>query len=167
MNESCIYVIGSPGSSTVKIGRTIDLAKRFASIRCMSPIPLEILWSHPGGNELETRLHRHFAKLRIHGEWFEFEGDPVEAVRAAIQQQPWLSSVASSSKMDTDRKAQWLRDLREASDFHAATRRQLDELVAEARAAGVPLTAISEHTPYSREWARKIADQIDAERAKT
>lgn len=167
MNESCIYVIGAQGSSTVKIGRTTDLAKRFATIRCMSPIPLKILWTHPGGKELETRLHRHFAKRRLHGEWFEFEGDPVEAVRSAIQQQPWLKSVATSTKLDADRKAQWLRDLRKASDYHAACRKELDQLVADARAAGVPLTAIAEHTPYSREWARRIADLIDAERTDT
>lgn len=167
MNENCVYVIGAPGSSTVKIGRTTDLAKRFAAIRCMSPIPLEILWTHPGGNELETRLHRHFAKLRIHGEWFEFEGDPVEAVQTAINEQPWLRAAATSSKLDANAKAQWLQNLREASDCHAASRKELDELVADARAAGVPLMSIAEHTPYSREWARRIADQIEAQRTAT
>lgn len=64
---------------------------------------------------------------------------------------------------DRDRQP-WLRKLDRATAAHEASRRRLDELVADARAAGVPLTAIANHTPYSREWARKIADQIDAER---
>lgn len=64
---------------------------------------------------------------------------------------------------DRDRQP-WLRKLDRATAAHEASRRRLDELVADARTAGVPLTAIAEHTPYSREWARRIADQIDAER---
>ena len=35
----------------------------------------------------------------------------------------------------------------------------------DARAAGVPLTSIAEHSPYSREWARKIAERVAAERS--
>ncbi|MEY9937331.1 hypothetical protein [Streptacidiphilus sp. MAP5-3] len=61
--------------------------------------------------------------------------------------------------------AAWLRRLDAATVKHAATRTALDELIADARAAGVPLTTIEQHTPYSREWARKIADRVDAERA--
>jgi hypothetical protein len=64
---------------------------------------------------------------------------------------------------DRDRQP-WLRKLDRATAAHEASRKRLDELVADARAAGVPLTAIAEHTPYSREWARKIADEIDAAR---
>lgn len=68
-------------------------------------------------------------------------------------------------KLLNDRERQpWLRKLDRAAAAHEASRRRLDELIADARTAGVPLTAIAEHTPYSREWARKIADQIDAER---
>lgn len=85
-----VYVLGAKGSPTVKIGRSIDLAKRFADIQRMSPTPLEILWSYPGDHELETRLHRHFRKLRSHGEWFTFEGSPVEAIKEAVEQRPWL-----------------------------------------------------------------------------
>ncbi|MEW2463106.1 hypothetical protein AB0872_20680 [Microbacterium sp. NPDC047426] len=65
---------------------------------------------------------------------------------------------------DRDRQP-WLRKLDRAAAAHEASRRRLDELIADARAAGVPLTAIADHTPYSREWARRIADQIDAARA--
>lgn len=99
MSEECVYVIGTPGSRTVKIGRTINLAKRFADIQRMSPVPLEILWTHPGGHELETNLHRHFKAIRSHGEWFSFEGNPVELIKSAIEARPWVKGerVASES----------------------------------------------------------------------
>lgn len=61
----------------------------------------------------------------------------------------------------------WLKRLDRATLAHEKTREALDNLVADARAAGVSLTAISEHTPYSREWARKIAARIAAERSES
>lgn len=61
--------------------------------------------------------------------------------------------------------AAWLRRLDQASAKHAATRVTLEELIADARAAGVPLSTIADHVPYSREWARKLADEVDQRRA--
>lgn len=69
------------------------------------------------------------------------------------------------TRLDERDRQPWLRKLDRATAAHEATRRKLDELVADARAAGVPLTSIEEHSPYSREWARRIADRIDAERS--
>ncbi|WP_372344714.1 hypothetical protein [Streptomyces sp. KL116D] len=66
---------------------------------------------------------------------------------------------------DPREEAAWLRKLERATATHEKARTALDELVADARAAGVPLMVIAKHTSYSREWARKIADRIDAERA--
>jgi T5orf172 domain. len=85
-----VYVLGTPGSNIVKIGRTTNLHKRFADIQRMSPVPLLILWTHPGGSELETNLHRHFKAIRSHGEWFNFEGDPVNQIRNAVSSRPWI-----------------------------------------------------------------------------
>lgn len=89
MSDEVVYVIGTPTSSVVKIGRTTRLAKRLADIQRMSPVPLAVLWSHPGGHELETCLHRQFAGLRSHGEWFTFQADPVEMVAWAVASEPW------------------------------------------------------------------------------
>lgn len=58
----------------------------------------------------------------------------------------------------------WLRKLDRATAAHERTRTTLEELIADARTAGVPLMTIAKHTPYSREWARQIADAIDAAR---
>ncbi|MFF7023016.1 GIY-YIG nuclease family protein [Streptomyces klenkii] len=98
MKAQCVYVIGTPGSSTVKVGRTTDLPRRLADIQRMSPVPLQVLWTHPGGPDLETNLHRQFSALRSHGEWFTFGGDPVAAVRWAVEQQPWLRHKVSLKK---------------------------------------------------------------------
>ncbi|MFJ8927614.1 hypothetical protein ACIRLA_13660 [Streptomyces sp. NPDC102364] len=61
-------------------------------------------------------------------------------------------------------EAQWLRKLERATTAHEKARRALDEVIADARTAGVPLMTIAKHTPYSREWARRIADRVDADR---
>jgi hypothetical protein len=68
-------------------------------------------------------------------------------------------------KLPADELGKWLRKLDRATAAHEKTRATLDGLVADARDAGVPLMRIAGHTPYSREWARKIADRIEAERA--
>lgn len=92
-SSEVVYVLGTPDSYTVKIGRSIDLGKRLADIQRMSPTPLDVLWSHPGGHELETCLHRHFRALRSHGEWFAFEVPPVPEIATAVREQPWLNVV--------------------------------------------------------------------------
>jgi hypothetical protein len=89
MPEEVVYVLGTPGSNTVKIGRTTNLAKRVADIQRMSPVPLSVLWTTPGGHELETRLHRHFAVFRSHGEWFAFRVDAVKLIQWAVEDEPW------------------------------------------------------------------------------
>lgn len=66
--------------------------------------------------------------------------------------------------LDERDRLPWLRRLDRAASAHEASRKRLDDLVTDARLAGVPLTAIAEHTPYSREWARKISDRVAAER---
>lgn len=93
-----VYVLGAPGSKTVKIGRTTDLRKRQADIQRMSPVALKVLWTHPGGCELETNLHRQFSALRTHGEWFTFGSDPVISVQWAVQDRPWLRPKVSLAR---------------------------------------------------------------------
>ncbi|WP_354006180.1 GIY-YIG nuclease family protein [Streptomyces sp. NBC_00154] len=78
-----VYVIGSPDSPLVKIGRTGDIARRLAGLRRMSPVPLDVLCTMPGGAALEAALHRRFAPQRRHGEWFELGRNPADAVRSA------------------------------------------------------------------------------------
>lgn len=90
MPDEVVYVLGTPGSNTVKIGRTTDLAKRVAAIQRMSPVPLSVLWTTPGSHDLETRLHRHFSHCRTHGEWFAFRTHAVKLIQWAVEDEPWL-----------------------------------------------------------------------------
>ncbi|WP_443057811.1 GIY-YIG nuclease family protein [Streptomyces sp. NBC_00724] len=78
-----VYVIGSPDSPLVKIGRTGNITKRLADLRRMSPAPLDLLCTLPGGAALEAALHRRFAPQRRHGEWFELGHDSADTVRTA------------------------------------------------------------------------------------
>lgn len=98
MSAEVVYVLGAPGSNTVKIGRTTNLVKRVADIQRMSPVPLSVLWQCPGGHELETRLHRHFAGFRSHGEWFTFRINAVQLIQWAVEDEPWHRPKVSLKK---------------------------------------------------------------------
>jgi hypothetical protein len=166
--DAVVYVLGTPGSNTVKIGRTTNLAKRLGDIQRMSPVPLSVLWQCPGASELETRLHRHFAHLRSHGEWFTFDStDPVPLIQAAAQQLATRRTAPTvrREKLDEEALQKWYAALDDATMDHQQRRVELEESIADCRAAGLPLTLISDHTPFSREWVRKIADRVDRERA--
>jgi hypothetical protein len=69
-----------------------------------------------------------------------------------------------TTRADKDAQAAWKRKLDRLTAAHERARAALNEGIADARAAKVPLTTIADHTPYSREWVRKIADGIDSER---
>ncbi len=85
--DSYVYVIGSAGSTRVKIGTSVSPEKRLKELQTGNPDRLEVLWSTFGGRELEGLLHRAFADHRIEGEWFDF-GDvqPVGAIPTAVHQ---------------------------------------------------------------------------------
>lgn len=104
--DGCVYVIGTPGSPLVKIGRTANLEGRIGTLRRMSPVPLHVLGTLGGGHELETALHRHFAAQRAHGEWFDLGDDPFRAVQAAASSE-LLSAPAPNAQGDLDTIAKW------------------------------------------------------------
>ncbi|HET6354866.1 GIY-YIG nuclease family protein [Streptomyces sp.] len=80
-----VYVIGSPQSSIVKIGRTQNLDRHLRDLQRMSPVPLAVPCTFSGGAALEAALHRHFKDRRSHGEWFDMgELDPVVEAEAAV-----------------------------------------------------------------------------------
>jgi hypothetical protein len=71
-----VYLIQKePPEGPVKIGYTRRSAKqRLAHGQTFSPEPLSILAESPASQALERQLHRYFEPLRIHGEWFRYEG---------------------------------------------------------------------------------------------
>lgn len=59
----------------IKIGRSLNVAARFATLQATSPLKLKLLWAQPGGSETEMAYHRRFKDCRVHGEWFEIRGE--------------------------------------------------------------------------------------------
>lgn len=64
-----VYFIEA-ANGLVKVGQSQSVTSRLEGLRTMSPIPLRLLGTVPGGLELEQRLHRELAASRAHGEWF-------------------------------------------------------------------------------------------------
>jgi len=71
-----IYFIEAPKQNLVKVGRTNNIDQRFATLESMSPVPLRLRGTIDNVDaSLENRLHKIFADLRRHGEWFEINED--------------------------------------------------------------------------------------------
>lgn len=80
-----VYVLGHDNDNIVKIGKADDVAVRVAGIQRMSPVKLNLLAEFDGGLPLEGALHRRFAPLRTHGEWFDFgELDAAAEITEAV-----------------------------------------------------------------------------------
>lgn len=60
----------------VKIGYTTNLRSRLNAIN-----PEELIATEQGGPKREAERHQEFAHLRVHGEWFRFEGTLVDHVK--------------------------------------------------------------------------------------
>ncbi len=81
VNGSIIYFIQQKtGSGPVKIGRARNVFRRLESLQAGSPVQLVILTTMPGGSVREAELHRQFAHLRLHGEWFQDSPELMEFI---------------------------------------------------------------------------------------
>ncbi len=69
----CVYFI--VGNNRLKIGRARDVNERLNNLQRYCPIKLRLLWSQPGGSDVESAFHRRFAEYRTYGEWFEIRGE--------------------------------------------------------------------------------------------
>lgn len=76
-----VYFIAAPDVAMIKIGKTIDLKKRFATLKTMSPVPLQIACHIDYDESLEYRIHQHLKAHRSHGEWFHATKDVVDFMR--------------------------------------------------------------------------------------
>lgn len=82
MTDKHIYFIKPVGSvGPIKIGCSKFVGERLEAIALWSPTPLEVIYQEQGGHDLERNLHRCFADLHSHHEWFH----PGERLLKAIQ----------------------------------------------------------------------------------
>lgn len=78
-----IYFIATEDRSRIKIGKSSDVKKRFASIRTMSPIDLNVECHFKCHEDMEYYLHGVFAASRAHGEWFNGTAELYRVIDAA------------------------------------------------------------------------------------
>lgn len=77
---SKVYFIQA-ANGAIKIGFTLDVARRLATLQNGSPERLKLLATMPGGEPEELALHERFAEFRQRGEWFA----PARALVAFIR----------------------------------------------------------------------------------
>lgn len=101
MHEDKIYVISARGTDFYKIGQTsANVQTRFDELQTGCPYKLEIELKMPGGEDVERRLHQHFADQRHRGEWFEFQQLPRQQIRAIVENEMSLSEQMMRSLVD-------------------------------------------------------------------
>lgn len=76
--KSVVYILRS--GDYIKIGFSRNFESRLASIRSVSAHEIVIVAVMPGRKRVEFELHRRFAHLRHHHEWFRHEGDLAEYI---------------------------------------------------------------------------------------
>jgi DNA-binding Xre family transcriptional regulator len=66
-----VYFVQQGDNGPIKIGVTNNVNKRLTALQGGSPVPLKLLVTFDGDQAFEAFLHRKFAHLRVHNEWFK------------------------------------------------------------------------------------------------
>lgn len=83
-----VYFVQGPDAGFIKIGyATGHPDRRFGVLQAYSPVLLKKLAVIPGPKAFERELHRRFAHLRRHYEWFEPAADLLGFI--ADEGRPW------------------------------------------------------------------------------
>jgi hypothetical protein len=90
------YIVFNPASKLIKIGKTISVTQRLAALSTSGGSPLEILAVIEG--DIEVALHKRFAAIRVHGEWFSDDGQIKAYAKDA-------KATAPAAKPDEDQRA--------------------------------------------------------------
>lgn len=91
----------------VKIGISVSVSHRLADLQPSHPRPLRVIASFPGSRADERAAHRHFAHLRIHGEWFHLSQEITDFIAELEAGRPLLGWKATITDATTGR----LRDM--------------------------------------------------------
>lgn len=74
-SQECVYVVGPKNARFVKIGRSTNPRRRFATLQTGYPEELYVYAVFFTKNiQLEQDLHKRFANYRSYGEWFHADG---------------------------------------------------------------------------------------------
>lgn len=90
-----IYFIKPVGmDGPIKIGYSAKPTSRLLMLSVWSPFPLEIMGTAPGGSKEENFLHKRFACLHTHREWFNSSPLLRETIRRILSGEPVLKACA-------------------------------------------------------------------------
>lgn len=78
-----IYFIRDAATGFVKVGHSVDPAKRLITLQIGSASALTLEMTLPGGKSVEAVFHARLATKRQRGEWFALTRDDVTAMRPA------------------------------------------------------------------------------------
>jgi len=81
-----VYFISSV-RGPIKIGFAANVQARLATLQTASPQPLQVLAAIAGTAQAERAIHRHFASLRLEGEWFQRDGRIFAVIAVARRRQ--------------------------------------------------------------------------------
>lgn len=86
------FIQASGGDDLIKIGRSIDLRRRFKDLSDMSPLPLIVIGITPCKRppEQENYLHHRFNHIRAWGEWFLPADDLLHYISRNARRPGWL-----------------------------------------------------------------------------
>ena len=85
LNAVKTYILGNKATGLVKIGRAVDVKTRISALECGAGVELELLLVIE--EDVENKLHKHFKKLRVQGEWFADDGHIAKFIREYAQAQ--------------------------------------------------------------------------------
>lgn len=76
-----VYLIRAE-NGLIKIGKSMDVERRFRTLVSLSPVELELLcyFDTLFGDELEEELHAIYEEKRVRGEWFALTKSDVEDI---------------------------------------------------------------------------------------
>jgi hypothetical protein len=79
-----VYFLQPIGGGNIKIGSTSKPMQRLTTMLCWSPVPLMMVGSIAGSRVHESQLHKKFAHLRLHSEWFRPEPELMTYIKEVL-----------------------------------------------------------------------------------
>jgi hypothetical protein len=78
-----VYFIAD-GHGHIKIGYATNVRTRFDDLQVANASALTIMLTIPGGNKLESELHKRFADHRVRGEWFRLVPEIIDFIAGEV-----------------------------------------------------------------------------------
>jgi len=108
------FIADDPGYGEdvyVKIGFTLGVAQdRLKALQVGNPRTLFLVYSEPGGIELETELHILCSEFRVRGEWFSYNKEVVDLLKPGIRNR-------RLDYLDRLKEQTWLDEIKEIKEI--------------------------------------------------